>query len=185
MNRYFVIMLALWLLFVAGYFLISKAKRIKTIPVSLFLVTCISQGLVPSVLSGCSKNSQFDRLIAIGEKHGFYKDGKFVKLENTQHITYDDEKTFSGVMDYVISTYDPQVLQELFTMNVDTVKKNKGYYSIAPELMSSIGLDYNRDNSTGYSGTFSISSKNYNNPLMVAGYDYCFTWDYYSREKIG
>lgn len=182
MNRYFVIMLALWLLFVASYFLISKSKRIKMIPVSLFLVACIS-AFGPFSAFQVSKRSQFDRLITIGEKYGFYKHGKFEASKSRQEVEYQDEATFSSVLEYMLDTYDRHVVQDLFSENVDSIAKNKGSGALAQVLMTSIGLDYVHDYAFAENETFSVSSKNYNNPLSVTGYDYCFTWDYYSGKK--
>ncbi len=41
-SRYFVLLLALWLLFISSYFLISKIKNIKLIPISLFCLALLS-----------------------------------------------------------------------------------------------------------------------------------------------
>lgn len=182
LNRYYVIALALWLLFIAGYFLISRTKRIKLIPVSLFFVALISN-YGPFSAFAVSVDSQRDRLIEIGEKYRFFKDGKFVKVQQPAEVTYDDNKTFYEVLDYLTDTYHYDAIQDLFAVDINAAVKKSGRYRLDDSLLASVGLSYEPGTGSYGRDHFSFSSNAYNQPLKVTGFDYCFTWDYYSGKR--
>ena len=66
--RYFVIALTLWLLGISIYFIISKRRDIRLIPVSLCIVAIVSS-VGPLSAFSISRADQYSRLEALLEKH--------------------------------------------------------------------------------------------------------------------
>lgn len=60
-SRYVLMVLSLWLLFITGYFLLSKAQNIKLIPISLCIL-CALAVYGPQSASSVSKYAQISRL---------------------------------------------------------------------------------------------------------------------------
>ncbi|MFN4122358.1 MAG: DUF4153 domain-containing protein [Flavobacteriales bacterium] len=73
-NRYFVLAIAVWLTFIALYYLIKGFHQIKLIPVSLFVVSIFS-AIGPLSAFNVSIYSQEQRLMKNLEKTGMLRDG--------------------------------------------------------------------------------------------------------------
>ena len=184
LNRYFVILLALWLLFVASYFLISRKKRVKMIPLSLFAAAIIA-ATDPLGSFAVSLRSQRARLIDIGEKYDFYKEGKFTRLKSKSAMPLEEQIRFYEIVDYLTDTYPADDFSDLFPIDADSVPvlKRDGRFNFRNKLIAGLGMADNLDANASMYDHFSLSSSDYNSPLNVAGYDYCFTWDYYSGKR--
>ena len=182
MNRYFVILLALWLSYVAAYFLISKVKRVKMIPLSLFVAAIIS-AVNPVGSVAVSLRSQRARLIEIAEKFGFYEDGKFTRLSQQTMMPLSDQKQFYEIAEYITDTYPVADYKDMFSSNVDSAYAKNGRYGTIKLIASSIGLDDQAGTYQGDIDRFSFSSTNYNSAIDVSGYDYCVSWDFYSGKR--
>ncbi|WP_462268107.1 DUF4153 domain-containing protein [Mucilaginibacter sp.] len=97
-QRYFLLMLGVWLALITGYFLLSKQQSIKVIPVSLALLALLSLYGPQSALA-VSVYSQSHRLIQIFKKYSALADGKFTPLMQKKASKKDgrnalDELTF-------------------------------------------------------------------------------------------
>src|SRR6185312_15252406 len=74
-QRYFILVLALWLLFISCYFLVSKAKNIKVIPISLCLLA-LASSFGPWGAFAVSLSSQKQQLEALLNKYSILANGK-------------------------------------------------------------------------------------------------------------
>ncbi|MGZ4086128.1 MAG: DUF4153 domain-containing protein, partial [Bacteroidia bacterium] len=77
-NRYYILVLAIWLAAVAAYFLFSRIKNIKVIPVSLCLIAFLSS-FGPWSSFSVSKRSQLNRLEELLRANGILVKGKISK----------------------------------------------------------------------------------------------------------
>jgi phage anti-repressor protein len=89
-NRYFVLVIALWILGITVYLLLSKKKSLKILPISLFIVAMISSFGSWGVFS-VSKNSQIQQ---------FEKVYSAVK-ENDKKATIGQYQQLRSILDYL------------------------------------------------------------------------------------
>jgi len=80
--RYFIILLAVWLLGITLYFIINKSPRIQLIPITLFIVTLLAT-YGPQSATSLSKRSQQSRLLEY-----FPKKDKLASAEKVSIINY-------------------------------------------------------------------------------------------------
>lgn len=99
-NRYYIILFALWLAGMALYFLLKK-KNIKVIPMSLFVLALIS-AFGPSSSINVSVRSQMKRLVAVAEKNKIWSEGKIIPLPAGQKVSNEDAEVIWSTLDYMI-----------------------------------------------------------------------------------
>lgn len=129
--RYFLIALALWLLFISLYFLLFKKQNIKIIPISLCVLTLFSI-YGPQSAFTISMYSQRRMVVNFFKKHNGFKDGKLVAVDSTKI-----GKREGGVaverLSYFIYKYDLNALQPYFKRDLnivaDSLGKQKGKYT--------------------------------------------------------
>ena len=127
-QRYFILVLALWLLFIAAYFLISKTKNIKVIPISLCLLA-LASSFGPWGAFSVSLANQKHHLKFLLEKYSMLADGKIVPAKDT--IPFRDHKQISSIINYLVDVHGYKTLQPYFIQNLDSAlkKENKNNYS--------------------------------------------------------
>lgn len=74
--RYFVLLLAIWLLGITIYFTFFRNPKLKTIPLSLFITGVLSLSLPFVNVFDVSVNSQKNEFLKILSKHGYLTEGK-------------------------------------------------------------------------------------------------------------
>lgn len=141
--RYFIMLLALWLVFVASYFLISKAKSIKLIPISLCLIAFLSS-FGPWGAFSISKYSQLRHMESILAKNKM--------LDQTNHyvvgkeIKWKDHFELSSVVQYLVEMHGFEVMQPYLYSNLDSLLKKElsrssGYSAeCAEKILKLMGL---------------------------------------------
>ncbi|MFH2037104.1 MAG: DUF4153 domain-containing protein [Candidatus Zixiibacteriota bacterium] len=97
-NRYFVLIMAISLSIVTLYFIFSKTKDIRIIPILLCLAAFIST-YGPQSAFTISKNSQQGRLNDLLLKSGLLVDNQLV--EPTAIIDLEDQKDMSSIVEYL------------------------------------------------------------------------------------
>jgi hypothetical protein len=119
-QRYFLLALAWWLLFITVYFLVSRKKDIRLVPLSLCILAFLSVW-GPWGAFSVSLNSQRDRLKALLEKDGLMANGKIVAKDPGHAIPFKDRKAISSVTDYIDEIHGYGALQPLFVINLDSL----------------------------------------------------------------
>ncbi|HVU54858.1 MAG TPA: DUF4153 domain-containing protein [Puia sp.] len=118
--RYFVLLLALWLLLMAMYFLFSRKKNIVLIPLTLcFFAFASSFG--PWGVFNVSRYSQQHRLQGLLEKNGFFKDGKVISSKSK--LSTEDRREISSTTEYIVGTHGYESLQPWFRENLDSLMR--------------------------------------------------------------
>lgn len=183
-NRWFVILLACWLLLIAIYFLVSKRKRIRFIPVSLFFTALLS-AYGPLSAFNVAFRSQKSRLIDVGLEAGIYQtDSKvFKKAESVSQVSLDQEEVLSSAVEYLVDTYDAKEVVTMFPVNADSVIVKYGRYQLPEELMKSIGLSLRTSSGRIENTRYTFSVESYSTPVNVAGYDWSINWNYYDDKS--
>ncbi len=116
--RYYVLVLGIWLVVMAGYFVFSLRKDIRLIPASLCLLALLSLW-GPWSARAVSLAAQMGRLQAILEKNGLFVGGK-VQRAKVQPSAADREAISSG-LDYVLDRHGYRVFQPWFDNNLDSL----------------------------------------------------------------
>jgi hypothetical protein len=145
-DRYFVIQLAVWLLAMALYFLFSKRKDIRIVPLSLAFVALYSS-FGPWGAFSASERSQQQRLRVIGEKYKFIQEGVFVKT--SQKPTKDDAATAESILNYLAQHHGVSAV-EVFLKDPEAYRKeiNSGSsrrysrYGMQPYLERTYGYSW-------------------------------------------
>ncbi len=174
--RYFVLLLALWLIFIASYFLISKAKNIKLIPVSLCLIAfCSSFG--PWGAFNVSKFSQLKHMESILIKNKML-DSKNHYISGKE-IKWKDHFELSSVVQYLVEMHGFKAMQPYLRSNLDSLLKNELSHSsgyspeCAEKILRSMGLRYvNKWDQREVSNTELINFKTaHNKAVNITGYN--------------
>lgn len=170
-QRYFVLVLALWLLCIASYFLLSKAKNIKIIPISLCFIAFASS-FGPWGAFSVSLKSQQNHLSELLEKNKLLKDGKFVSSK--QKIPYDAYQEIYSVTHYLINVHGYGSLQIYFNQNLDSIVNPKQVQLRSYEQENKIDslLAINYENRIAPSNIFEFDVHP-DVATHVSGFDFC------------
>ncbi len=107
-NRYYILVLAVWLAAIAAYFLLSSVKNIKVIPVSLCLIAFLSS-VGPLSSFSVSKRSQMNRLEELLIQNKILVNGTIEKKH--AKIPYKDNARISSILQYIDRTHELYILQ--------------------------------------------------------------------------
>ena len=118
-ERYFLIILAIWLSFITSYFLISKSQDISIIPISLALVTVFSI-YGPQGAFAVSQRSQIGELQQLFKKYKALEDDQIKRLQNIPEKK--DNARMLNIVDYLVNmhgleSFDSVIDQELGKVN--------------------------------------------------------------------
>lgn len=180
-NRYFIVVIALWLTAIALYFLFSKSKNIKLIPISLCIITLLSS-FGPWGAFSISETSQVNRLEKLLIEEKLLVDGKIQKSpillrnKNTQKIV--------SILDYLDDIHGYNALQPWFTQSFDTLfapKDSAHQYVYKKQLLLDLmGVDnYYNYYGDGINNFHLYAQHNYDAAINVKGFDYYQNFNFY------
>ncbi|MCH7690400.1 MAG: DUF4153 domain-containing protein [candidate division Zixibacteria bacterium] len=173
--RYYVMAMAIGLSLVVFYFIFSKAKDIRIIPMVVFAIAILS-AFGPWGAFAVSKASQLNRMEAIFVENEMLADGKVVPSET--EISHEAKKDLSSITSYLIERHGLEVFEVWFDdstlVSLDTFETN--YQS--RKLVKMMGFDF----VSRYSGQtekdyFELSTKD-NMAYKLEGYDYLLNLNY-------
>lgn len=156
-NRYYIVVLGLWVLGIMIYFSIKKSLKNILIPITLSIVVLLS---VYGPLSSYSISmlSQNNRLNTILEENNMLIDGV---IKGNANAANDVQREISNIINYFHSNHslrDIKVLPNDFELG-DT-----------KEIFGFIYNPYNQNQE--YQNYFSYFLDKFNDPIDIAGYDY-------------
>ncbi|MEP1151132.1 MAG: DUF4153 domain-containing protein [Balneola sp.] len=144
-NRFLVATLAVWLAGIVIYFIFSKAKNIKVIPISLGLIALgITFG--PMSAFSVSERSQRGRVIGILETNNqINENGKITKSENV--VGFTDRAEISSIVRYLIDNHGLNSLQLLFQGDLESSIDPTGtgeldFQTKSEKIVELMGLNY-------------------------------------------
>ncbi|MFN3850651.1 MAG: DUF4153 domain-containing protein [Spirosomataceae bacterium] len=174
--RYFVVMLAVWLLAVSIYFILSKTDNIKLIPISLSIIILISV-IGPWGAFSVSESNQYNRLFEVLEKGKLLKNGK-IEIPKSQKLDSLQLKIIETSFDYFSKRPSLGNLQPLFSQNLDSLKSLDSY-TIKSKLMAYAG---DLKSSTIYPSPniYKTFTAKPNQVISIEGYLYLIQLDIYS-----
>jgi hypothetical protein len=143
-QRYFLIVLALWITAMAFYFLRSREWNIKVVPVSLCLVA-LTTSFGPWGAYGTSRFSQQRRLKGILAKNGLWVENKAVTPAST--LPWEEAKQISSILTYLLENHGLRALKGWFDAGLPDVNKNAPLGSpeaqrVAALICNSLGIKF-------------------------------------------
>ncbi len=178
-NRYYVILLALWLSAMTIYQIIKRFNNIKIIPVSLGIMFLLSS-FGPWGAFQISKNSQLNRLTSLLEKNNILINNKIINKNH--NVSFEDKKQISSTVEYLIEMHGYKILKPFFSENLDSLLADTLYVHKPTEILGLMGIDYVErwETNDNYNNNFYFSTKDYNNQVVkINGYDYMIEYNKY------
>lgn len=147
-ERYFVLILGLWLAGIVLYFLIGNRQNIKVIPASLcVLVFLISFGSWGAF--SVPERSQINRLESYLHKNNLLQNGTI--RQATSDIAFDDRQQISSIIRYLNENHGLEGIQPWFSQDLDSLqwqrtedsaKEPVPYYQRPEEVTKLLGIEY-------------------------------------------
>jgi len=164
-ERYYVLLLSIWLAIVVAYFLINKHPKIKFIPISMCLSGLFSI-VGPQSADSVSKYSQLWRFESYLQK----SEGK--------KLTFEQEQELSSIVYFLERNYGFEVLLPYANKKLDALYKRDKDPGIN-QIMASLGYEYQSEYTQRSEVRNSFSYYYYENKDNVVenihGYDFIFT----------
>lgn len=168
-GRYLGQALGVWLVFIAGYFLLSRSRSIKMIPASLCVVAfAVSVG--PWGMFSLAENSQVHRLKNILTAESILVDGTVQNAASP--VAEDHEVQISAILAYLHEVHGFSEIEPWFTGSLrpdssDAASRFKGPAAVARLL----GVEFNPYGGPGRDNSFSV----FIDPrasISISGYDH-------------
>jgi len=201
-RRYLVVVLGAWLLAISFYYLFSKAKKLKIIPISLFIIFALSL-FGPWSMFSVSLKSQENEFVSLMKRTGLMVGEKIVTSDEPIEMEREDFNSLSSKMCYFASFDKLDRLENYFPADYkETAEKNKElkkdnhhlnyfycYYNELDEMKNFFQLkikdgykETDEINSIYFQGAIKDLSKG-EQGIDVTGYDTLF--NVFSSEKGG
>ena len=168
-ERYYVLLLSIWLTVVVAYFIIYKQPKIKFIPISMCLFGLLSIA-GPQSADSISKNSQLSRF------------EEYMKGMGAKKLTFDQEKDLSSIVDFLEENYGVNVLTP-YTENKLTALLKKDKTPNTSQIMEAFGYEYHSEyeKNINEGGSYNYSQPYNNNEItIIRGYDFSFELSNYN-----
>lgn len=181
-NRYFVLILAIWLTGMAIYLIVNRLRNIKAIPISLCIIAIVS-AYGPLSAFNVSERNQFQRLKEILAEIDILENGK-VKQGNT-YIAHNKNKDISDIVSYLVENHGYKSLQPIFEVNLDSLLSETSRYSKPHEIVDLMGVEFTyADLAPELKQSFYFSSQSdYNQVIDVKNYDIVFDMNVYMSDN--
>jgi hypothetical protein len=139
-GRYIGIVLGIWLGGIVIYFILSKSKSIKRIPLSLCILTLIIS-FGPWSAFSISEKSQVDRLHDLLTKNNILIDSRIQKAPVT--VTQDDVLQISSIIAYLHDIHGYDMIQPWFKKSLKEDSLGTGLRFKEPALVTKMmGIEY-------------------------------------------
>ena len=177
-NRYFVIVLGLWLAAMVVMAFATRGRHIKAIPVSLCAVALLASW-GPWGAFAVSEKSQMGRFVAILDRNGMLENGK--QKSPSREVEFADIKELSGITMYMLRMHDIGAMQPLFAQDLRQVVadssggwRGEWYRQAAPKIVHLLGVQFVEEWRVANGVAYAFSAA-HRPSLDVQGYDLFFS----------
>ncbi len=171
--RYLVLSMAVGLAIVVTYFLISKARDIRIIPI-LLCAAAILAAYGPLSASAVSLRSQQNRLEKVLTRNGMLPPG--LRTGNGIQLSLEDREDMSSIIDYVCEWHGPEPFSKWLGEDAIDSLDASTLTSLGIEVAEMFGFEYVDQHQRSAPGSsFAVSCETARSParsFAVAGYDY-------------
>jgi len=178
-NRYFVILLALWLSGITLYNIFSKKPNIKAIPISLCIIAVLSS-VGPWSAFSIAKSSQLGRFEELLIKNNILVNGKIVKAVNQPPD--EDARSIQSIIEFIAERNYTNELQPWFSISLDSITKTEGSSSsflVTNSIMKEIGVEYSNIKFNRDYFDFFVKGQLH---IETGGYSHLFKLQYYIQK---
>lgn len=180
-NRYFVATLGVWLAGLVIYFLMSRDKSIKVIPISLCMVA-LGVSFGPIGAFEVSERSQLGRFEELLSRNDMLDEKNQVipKVESNS-VSFKDRKEISSTVEYLVETHGTEVLASYWKTPISILNSN------APNIVEEMGLPFvnSWDNAESTSINFRYTIKE-NWVADIDGYNYYLdSISFFETDELG
>jgi hypothetical protein len=167
-GRYFAIVVGIWLAAMLLYFLFSRGKNIKVIPMSL-CVLAFAASAGPWSAFSISENSQVGRLRTLLEANEILAGDSLQPA--TETVPFEDAREISAVLQYLHDVHGYERIQPWFTesLRADT-SVTWTAWKAPSDVARMIGIEFVTLRSASPGGTITYDASR-TAPLRVTGYD--------------
>lgn len=173
-NRYYIFVAALWLTGIALYFIFSKVKNIKIIPVSLFIVILVAS-FGPWGAFSVSLKNQLGRFEEILKRNNILVDDKITKTNSA--VSPEDNDNIFSILNFLETRKQYYIIQPWFEIPLDSFAQADGskrfVYNSETEIMKYMGLEYNPNKIRVFDNNYEYRSKDLSR-INVGGYNYIY-----------
>jgi hypothetical protein len=120
-NRYFVIVMGLWLAGLVAYFTLRRSTNIAMVPLT-FLALTLASTFGPWGALAVSERSQRNRLEEILSRHAILRDGSIVRTEAV--LPPAEAGEISSLVEYLCSMHGPDALRPWLGTRLDSLVSN-------------------------------------------------------------
>ena len=175
-NRYFIVVLAVWLACIAAYFLFSKAGNIKLIPLTLCAIALLSS-FGPWSAFSVSERSQFYRLAKILSENEVLVNDKI----DPAHKEVPDSVAgqITSIVSYFSEMHGFEKFKPWFKEDIDSIVKSPERWGKSSKIMELMNIkevyryDYAHDDDGESYRSFSYYPEySGSNIRHISGYDY-------------
>lgn len=164
-ERYYVLLLSIWLSIVVAYFLVQKNPKIKFIPISMCIAGLFSL-VGPQSANFVSKSSQLSRFET------------YMQKSDNKKLTFEQEQDLSSIVTFLQENYGFEVMLPYAHKKLDALyKKDKDPRS--SEIVESLGFkyrsEYDRKDDANDSFNYYFYENNDNVVKNIHDYDFVFT----------
>jgi hypothetical protein len=176
-NRYFLTVLAVWLLGVALYYGITGSRNIRVIPSSLAALALVTF-LGPWAAYPVAQSSQVRRLRDLLTRAGVLRDS--VILRSTRDVSFEERRAMSGVVRYLIDTHGARSLAAVsgaLRQAAETVPPRPSPvqptdHPAAESVMARLGVAYVTRWESGPTEEVAFYSDVASEPIPIEGYQW-------------
>jgi len=178
-NRYYIFVAALWLTGIAIYFIFSKEKNIKIIPVSLFIIILLTS-FGPWGAFSISLNNQLGRLKHLLIKNNILAEGKIIKTGSA--VSSEDSDNIFSILSFLEFRKQYSEIQPWFDVSLDSLVKEDNNVRFVnnseTKIMKYMGLKYNPNKIKVFDNYYEYRSKDLSR-INVSGYNYIYYYRNY------
>ncbi|SHM93820.1 DUF4153 domain-containing protein [Flavobacterium chilense] len=164
-ERYYVLLLSIWLSIVVAYFLIQKQPKIKFIPISMCLAALLTL-VGPQSANSISRNSQLSRFAT------------YMQNPDSKKLTFEQEQDLSSIVSFLEENYGVEIMVPYAKNKLDALlKKDKSPsdYKIMKALGYEYRSEYDRKNDTDNSFYYYFYGNDDNKVENIHGQDFLFS----------
>ena len=179
-GRYIAVVAGAWLAVMVLYFLFSRGKSIKAIPITLCVITLLIT-VGPWGAFAISENSQVNRLETLLKTHGILVNGKAHK--SADPVPFEAAREISAALEYLHDVHGYGEIQSWFsgTLREDSLGARTEWRD-ASSIAADIGVEYVAVRLSQSDDQLSFEASE-EDAMIVTGYDRMFPERYFFLES--
>lgn len=182
-NRFYVATLAVWLAGIVIYFIVSKSKNIKVVPISLAL---IGLGITFGPLSAfsVSERSQQGRITEILDSNNMLSENGTVIIDSTK-VPLINKKEFFSLVRYLVHNHGIESMQPFFNEDIENIVRGNSSKIDVYKITNAMGIERaeSRQNDDTLGEYFSFISRK-DEQYEIKGYDYLLSSVYMGSNPV-